>query len=158
MSTAANPSITLKVPEEGNFELLDFSNSVYALEGERIGWASSERQTHSPHAEEFAAKGEKCSACRWFEVAIYLPDKTEDYILHTIGRTRVPSENDWGRVRETVSAYELIELLTVRPRPRAGFEDVEGRKFLPEASARVLAQAAEFDEGIKEAYVARKVF
>lgn len=122
-----------------------------------------------------------CSRCRWFEARILAvdaeltdactcdapPDRTIDgephvagcgtepprarYLVLTYGRSRVPGETDKRRAAWTDSAFEVVELLVQRDRSR-------GRQpFLPAASARVLAQAAEHDEDIREAFVNRAV-
>lgn len=94
---------------------------------------------------------------RWFEVGLYaLEDGT--YVVHTIGRSTVTGERDLGRVEMTDSPYEVIEMLTVRRvssrhGQRTGGDRRAQNPYLPKASLRALAQAAEFDDGINEAYV-----
>ncbi len=106
----------------------------------------------------------RCSHCRWFEARILRVDAelvTEDpdagepsyrveepsgrYLVLTYGRTRVPGETDKRRAAWTNSTFEVIELLVQRDRNE--------RPFLPGASARVLAQASEWDEDIRAAFV-----
>ena len=90
----------------------------------------------------------KCSACRWQETTIYVTDDGQ-FVVHTIGRSVVPGESDRHRVTFTSSAYEIVEVLTVK-----------GNKepFLPDPSARALAQAAAVDDDVQEAYVNRAVY
>jgi hypothetical protein len=110
----------------------------------------------------FAAKGERCNACRWFEVSIYVVEdgvaRTHDsvghyapgreYVVHTVGQSRVPEEKTFQRVMRTTSAFELVEFLTVRK---------PGDTFLPEPSARALARLADVYDDVREAYVNRAV-
>jgi hypothetical protein len=122
--------------------------------GAVLGSGSSKRDEHSHYSGYYARKGEKCSACRWFEVTIYkrtLPtgDATYDFVLHTIGNSIVPNEQRFSRVAETSSAYELVELLTVRP--------YHGDPFIAAQSQRALAQAASLDDDVRDAYVNRAV-
>jgi len=88
----------------------------------------------------------KCRACRWNDVALY---RTDDgaYIVHTRGRTVCPGEVDFGRLARTTSALEVVELLTVRANP----------PFITLPGARALAQAAEDDDDLHDAYVNRAV-
>lgn len=90
---------------------------------------------------------------RWFEVKI-LADERDEYIVHTVGRSNLPGERDLGRVEHVTSPYEVIELLTVR-RVAARHRDPDQpppRPYVPRASLRALAQAAEFDDGLYDAY------
>lgn len=108
----------------------------------------------------------RCSRCRWFEARVVRVDAelvtdSKDpalehaeppsgrYLVLTYGRTRVPGEADKRRATWTDSGFEVVELLVQRDRSE--------KPFLPAASARVLAQAAEHDDGIREAYVNRAV-
>lgn len=118
--------------------------------GEVLGQATSEDPQHN-HRTEYVSplrqtNGQRasCSACRWFEVTIYgTPD---DYVLHTVGRSIVPGEIDYARVIRTASAYEAVEILTVRQK---------GNVFIPAPSLRALAQAAAKDEDMRDAYINR---
>lgn len=89
----------------------------------------------------------RCSACRWFEVNLY---KRDDgfYVLHTIGRTIVPGEIEFGRIATTDSAYTVVELMTVRNGLSV---------FLPAPSALALSMASKDDKDIRDAYVNRAV-
>lgn len=119
------------------------------ITGRLIGFATSHRERHSGHSDEFAARGDKCSACRWFEVRIFtVAEQQQQYVIHTQGPTMIPGEYVKSRVERAYSAHELIEILTVR----------QGEKvFLPAASARAIAQAAGSDKHVLDAYVNRAV-
>lgn len=109
-----------------------------------------------------------CSRCRWFEARILRVEEelvadTHDpalehaepprgrYLVLTYGRSRVPGETDKRRDAWTDSAFEVVEFLVQRDRRQ------NRKPFLPAASARVLAQAAEWDEAVREAFVNRAV-
>lgn len=127
----------------------------HTFTGKVIGASTSEAQHHN-HEGPFllpsitrdgTGRRLKCSACRWLETTIYVTD-TDKYVVHTIGRTIVPGEQDYPRVTFTESAYEVVELLTVR-----GHDE----PFIPRPSARALAQAADRDDDMHDAYVNRAV-
>jgi hypothetical protein len=111
------------------------------VRGQLLAFGTSERDEHS-HPTEFAARSERCSACRWFEVNIALveaeiasDDCTCDmheingipahrpmcgleppsgrYLVVTAGRTVVPEEMNFRRAEFTDSPYEVVELLRV---------------------------------------------
>lgn len=91
---------------------------------------------------------------RWFEVDVYRREnvhdgvRVDDYVVHTRGMTAIEGERTLSRIEVTTSPYEIIELLTVIR---------ERRQFLPRQSARALAQAAQWDDGVRDAYVNRAV-
>lgn len=140
---------------------------VLSFDGRLLGYASSHRESHD-HAVShddsgvlvtFAPPGERCSACRWFEVRIFevenevndaerLVDRRGRYLVVTAGMSQVPGEVEMRRVSWTDSGYEVVEILTQRRGERP---------FLPAPSARVLSQAAAWDNGIRDAYVDRAV-
>jgi hypothetical protein len=72
------------------------------------------------------------------------------YLVLTYGLSDVPGEVDKRRASWTDSPFEIIELLTQR-----GREDRQA--FLPAASARAVAQAANWSKEIQQAYVDRAV-
>jgi hypothetical protein len=126
----------------------------HVFTGRIIGAGTSEAAHHN-HTEDFLSprtpdgteRRRKCSACRWLETTLY---RTEDkkYVVHTIGRSIVPGEIDYIRVTFTTSAYEMVEILTVKS---------AREPYIPDPSARALAQAAELYDDVQEAYVNRAV-
>lgn len=155
-------------------------DEVIGFYGTALGFATSQRDLHDHDVtcdengvpDNYAPPGERCSACRWFEVRIYsvqyellLPKDytvhdttdTEDfeqidrrgrYLVVTAGMSVVPGEITMRRASWTDSAYEVLELLTQRR---------SSTPFLPGPSARALAQAATWDSGINSAYIQRQV-
>jgi hypothetical protein len=134
------------------------------IKGKQLGHASSQAQEHSGHAVgEYATRGKRCSACRWFEARIYHVDEihpedftlllpsevAERYLVVTVGFSVAPGETPYVRATFTSSGYEVVELLTIR---KSGEEP-----FMPVVSARALSQAAEDDRSIRDAYVNRAV-
>ena len=141
------------------------------FEGRIIGSATSEHDKHYGHpGTAYAPKRIKCSACRWLEVTLYLRRTVTDqpshdalryrydYVIYTLGASNVPHEIDFIRLHQTDSAFEVVELLTVRRTKRnAATGESFTDAFLPPQHARALAQAATIDEDIREAYVNRAV-
>lgn len=142
-------------------------DEVVVLRGRLLGFATSKRDTHyhpvtydaQGALTSFPAHGERCSACRWFEVRIfevfaeYLPNGAETsrrgrYLVLTSGASIVPGEVRMSRSIWTDSPYEIIEVLVQRR---------GDHPFLPTPSARVLSQAAAWDDGIRDAYIDRAV-
>lgn len=127
----------------------------HVFAGRIIGASTSEAPGHN-HAGDYLSptvatengRRTKCSACRWLETTLYITD-AGGYVVHTVGRSIVPGEQDYPRVTFTDSAYEVVELLTVKK---------SGEPFIPLPSARALAQAADRDDAIQEAYVNRAVY
>lgn len=119
--------------------------------GRQLGHGSTHQPFHSGHPDmPFTRRGERCGACRWFEVYIYeVIDEKSRYLVYTVGRSTIPNEVDLVNAYWTNSAPEILEILTIR---KEGSEP-----FLPAPSARALASAAGFDRGIKEAYFNRAV-
>jgi hypothetical protein len=138
------------------------SDGSYRFLGEQLSHTTSQWETHG-HSAEFAARGERCSACRWTEISLYrVPDtalaaaQVEPYIggplgkylVVTEGRSIVPGERTFVKATWTNSPYDVIEILTQRRGERVTMG-------IP--AARALAIAAEWDDGINDAYVNRAV-
>lgn len=146
-------------PAVHDHDLLGRDDEPLRVRGALIGFASSQRDEHTHRHSEHAEPGQRCSACRWFEVRILRAEAelTEDgvseeprgrYLVLTYGRSEVPGETDKRRAVWTDSPFEVLEVLTQRDR---------GAPFLPSASARALAQAAAWDDDLTDAYVNRAV-
>lgn len=121
--------------------------------GTVLGSATSEDLQHNhkgPYVSSTPANGKRpsCSACRWFEVTLYDDEDADEYVVHTVGRSILPDEIDYARVSRTTSAYEVVEILTVRQK---------GSVFIAAPSLRALAQAAAIDDDMRDAYVNRAV-
>lgn len=124
-------------PPVERFRLEGRDGSVFEFEGRRLGHGSSD-EPDKP---------------RWFEVNVYsrhspISGEHETYVVHTQGKSRVAGETTRARISETTSAYEIVELLTVVN---------QGRMYIPRQSARALAQAAQWDDDVRDAYVNRAV-
>jgi hypothetical protein len=140
-------------------EIIGRDGEVHQFTGALLGHGTSHRDHHNHYPRRFAQRGEKCSACRWFEVAIYRrttahDDPTgvtlgHDYVIHTVGWSVIPGEQRLSRVQFTSSAFEIIEMLTVRHQDKEPFIAVQ--------SARALAQAAGVDQAVRDAYINRAV-
>jgi len=141
----------LDQPALREWDFTDAAGDAVVVLGRMLGRASSVKDGHN-HPEEYAEKGVRCSACRWFDVSILAVDEDDeagaDYVVYTCGRTIVPGEVDRPRFVWTSSPREVVESLVVRQ---------DGQPKLPVASARALAQAADRDEDLADAYENRLV-
>lgn len=122
--------------------------------GQFLGFGSSHRETHINHeGTEFAPRGTPCSGCRWFESRIFRGADTGQYLLYTIGESIVDDEEPRYRANWVISPYEVIDLLTTfRPAEQAGGQRQQSLSY---AARRALAQAANFDEKMRDAYEGR---
>lgn len=127
----------------------EVDDGVLEFEGRFLGVGSSRRERHGFHAGPYATNQERCGVCRWFETRIFRLGPN-DYVLHHAGRSIVPGEDDLCRHERAFSSYEVIERYVVR---RAD----EGTASLTRPAARALAQAAAFDDDLRDAYENRVV-
>lgn len=186
-------------PAEREHTVLGRDGVEIRIVGRLLAYGTSERDEHSHpvpgdaprgHPDRYAEPGDRCSACRWFEVGIYavagelagddrctcsggdggangwhedrcgVEPASGRYLVVTAGRTVVPDELDFRRAEFTDSPFDVVELLRVESRrdralrDRNGIPDAAARRSLPALSARALAQAAAFDGGIRDAFVA----
>lgn len=166
--TPADLKVNASVDALKQFKLVGREGDEFAFTGIRLGHETSYQDQHTHHPRRAAAKREKCSACRWFEVSIYRRYATEgidfetepptifqidpepgDYVVHTVGASNVPNEQRLSRIAVTESAFEIVELLTVRK--------IDEQPFITVQSSRALAQAAARDEDVRDAYINRAV-
>jgi hypothetical protein len=134
--------------------LIDATGREVEIVGKLIGSATSYMPTHNhivPRDRPPAAPVNKCSHCRWFEIQIFVCED-KSYVVWTLGRSSLPGERTHHRVVMTPSAWEVVEILTVRKNTGG-----QSSAFLPMPSARALSQASAFDVDIREAYVNRAV-
>lgn len=127
-------TVTTAAPLERNWVLTGRNGDAFRFRGVRLGSGSSEH----PDKE------------RWFEVDLYRGVINDEhvYVVHTQGKSRVVGDVTLARIALSQSAYEVVELLTVNH---------NGKLYLPRQSSRALSQAAQWDEGIRDAYVNRAV-
>lgn len=128
--------------------------------GRLLGFASSHEEDHTDHRGEFAdpTAGERCSACRWVDVAIY--DIREDpaankryrgalYLVHTVGRSDVPGEVDRPGLVKARNAPLVLEGLTQRSKT--------GRVYLTVPAGQAMAEASAYDEALARVWETRRV-
>jgi len=133
---------------------------VVNVRGYVLGSSSSRRDehNHSPGDRPVDEGGRRrCAACRWLETTILEEtDVTQPrYVVHTVGRSVIPGESDRPRLVRTDSASEVVETLHVSRRRLAG--DGPEETFIPRPSLLALAQAADVDDDLRDAYRARRV-
>lgn len=156
------------------YELRGRGDKIIEIYGALIGFASSKRNdhTHLPidpvtNSPTYADTSQRCSACRWFEIRIFLVhnqygeectcgSQTDlhqvacgeipvdgKYLILTYGITIVPNEETKRRASWTDSPYEIVELLT---------QSGSNGPFMPATSKRAFAQGAAFDSGMRDVY------
>jgi hypothetical protein len=142
---------------------VDGPRGRFIFTGKLIGEATSHRTEHFDHEGTYAQRGERCFACRWFYAQIFEVDRCDDpeshtryghdasknYLVITVGGTIIPGEHQLKRLTFTDSPYDVIEILTIR---KSG-----ASPYLPAVSARALAQAADHDDDLRDAYENRPV-
>lgn len=135
------------------FEIHTAQQGTRTFTGEVLGAATSASDFHThpgphvPPGRDEQGRKNKCAACRWFEVTIYDDTTNDEFVLHTVGKTKVPGEIEFARIVSTKSARELVDLAVVRANP----------PYLPAPTSRALAQAADLDDDIRDAYDNRAV-
>lgn len=137
-------TVTTGTPTTRTFDLVGRDGTILRVLGQHLGHGTSEQ----------AGKD------RWFEVDIYLT--ATGYIVHTQGKSSRVGEHTLSRIRHTSSAFELIEILTVKRciidgRHTCDIPSHEKRLYLPRQSSHALAQAAQWDDDVRDAYVNRAV-
>lgn len=71
---------------------LEEAEQILAVEGDLIGWASTQRPDHSHPDEEDPPPRVQCRACRWFEIRI-VDIGGGSYVVHRIGKSIVEGES-----------------------------------------------------------------
>lgn len=140
----------------------DGSISVHAV---FLGTSSSYRSGHrgrrSPSnptgqnhpGSDFATQAVRCSSCRWFEPRIFRETgPLRRYLAHRTGVSLVPGETDRFRLEYLVSAQEVIEHFTTRHTGPGS-----SPPFLSVPAAKILGQAAGFDDDMRDAWDNRAV-
>lgn len=133
---------------EGAWRILDRDGREILLKGRFLGMGTSHRPQHKGHrAGTWAPRGEHCSTCRWTEIRIFSRTDGGFYIVNC-GASEVPGERDLVRVIEVGTPFEAVEKLANRDRSGS-----DRRPFLPVPARFALAQAAAYDESLRDAYI-----
>jgi hypothetical protein len=117
---------------------------MVSFNGRRVADASSREIEHSHSPDRKAQRGERCSACRWLEVRIYIANDESSgtaYVLETVGRSLVDGEHDRFRTRRFRDPWLVIAKLAKRH---------DDTTFLPLVAQRALSEAAEYDGRLAE--------
>lgn len=113
----------------------------YEIEGRLLSEASSHRDEHVRlvHDEgEYAAIGERCPACRWFEIRVYAVDDGT-WVVETVGQSIVPGEIVKRQVWFCDTPRRVVACLV---------QHRGNEYFIPNTSRRALDDAAEQDENL----------
>ena len=136
----------------GHWTFVDLSGRYTKLQGVFLGTGSSYKRDHMFHkGREYADKKERCSRCRWIEVRIFREDDTGRYLVVTRGASVVPGETDRVTCSLVHGPFQAVEALITRN------EGIGEQPYLIKPAAMALAQAAQYDDAVKEAYVNRAV-
>lgn len=137
---------------------LPSGDAIIEIYGQFLGFGSSQGDRHATWhpTSGYARSDQKCWACRWSEPRLFSV-KTQDpseptlgrYLIHYAGVSIVPGEVTLSKHVWAMTGYEVVEIMTTR---RTGVAP-----YLHPTAARVLSQAAAFDDEINEAYINRAV-
>jgi hypothetical protein len=154
----------------------DVDIDYYRMIAKYIGHGSSWTDNHWNHREEFAPRGSRCNACRWFELRIFREldvdpndvspdtdltelyqrtnrnDQLGQFVVYKAGMSIVDGEIPYCRYDLISSPHEVVEALTTRRLTDSG-----PVAFITKPSAMALASAARYDEDLESAYVNRAV-
>lgn len=143
------------VGKDGTWTIADHHGNELTVTGALLGIGSSFRPRHQNHPNtEFAPPRTHCSTCRWTEIRIFAVDEAVgeeargQYLVVKRGASVVPGEKDLIEWDWQITGHELLNSLTTRRGTDA---------FLTAPSSRALAQAADFDPGVHEAWTKRAV-
>jgi hypothetical protein len=102
---------------------------------------------------DFATIANRCSSCRWFEPRLYRETgPLQRFLAHRTGVSIVPGEVNRFRLEYLISAQEVIEHFTTR---HTGQDS--SPPFLSVPAAKILGQAAGFDDDMRDAWDNRAV-
>lgn len=135
------------VGQEGRWEFTNRHGDTTLITGEFIGMGSSRRPRHNHYAGTPALPGQHCSTCRWTEIRIFrsVTDSSPGaYLVVNLGASVVPGEVDLIEFEWLVTAHEVMAKLTTS----RGSDT-----WLTPPARRAAAQSAEFDGGMRDAYI-----
>lgn len=142
------------VGKEGTWTITDQYGTSITVKGELLGVGSSFRPRHQNHpGTEFAPPRTHCSTCRWTEIRIFGTDPDDgkalgQYLVVKRGASVIPGETDFIEWEWLITGHEVLDLLTTRRGSEA---------FLTAPSSRAFSQAAEYDAGMRDAWLNRTV-
>jgi hypothetical protein len=142
------------VGKKGTWTITDQYGASITVTGELLGIGSSQRPRHQNHPDtQFAPPRTHCSTCRWTEIRIFGADPNDgkalgQYLVVKRGASAVPDEKDFVEWEWLLSGHEVLDLLTTRR---------GGDAFLTAPASRAFSQAAEYDAGMRDAWLNRSV-
>jgi hypothetical protein len=142
------------VGKPGTWKITNEYGESITVTGELLGLGSTYRPRHQNHpTTEYAPQRTHCSTCRWTEIRIFGTDPADgkalgQYLFLKRGASIVPEEKDFIEWEWLLTGHEVLEKLTTRRG-----SDV----FLTPTASRTLSQAAEYDAGVRDAWLTRTV-
>jgi len=128
---------------------IDTNEGDYTFDGTQLGFGTSRRGSHlHPPYVTTPPPGVRCSGCRWTETTIYWSSSDSKYIVHIVGRSIVPGEQNRYRTIWADEADDVLDSLLISP-PRH-VNAPPGTLELPQPNAHALEEAAERDAEIAE--------
>lgn len=125
--------------------------------GQLLGRGTTSTDRHRHPGREYAAKGDRCSACRWFTCEIYaVADGQGRYMIHTRGDSIVPGEDQIPRVVFSTTALGVLTTLIQRqpldrPDPHNRDTWTWSQPRLSRSARAAMEMAALHDEEIRNA-------
>src|SRR4051812_30422214 len=138
------------IGKTGTWTITDQDGVSLEVTGDLLGLGSSSRPRHQNHPDtEFAPKGVHCSTCRWTEIRIFGTDPADGkalapYLVVKAGVSVIPAEQTYVEWDWIYSGHEVLAKLATRKGPDT---------YLTQPASRALAQAAEYDGGMRDAYI-----
>lgn len=149
----------VNLPDESDVGRVDTwtivsGDTTFAVHARFLGMSTSFIKEHNHPTNRSARVNERCRACRWFEPRIFREvGGQQRYLVHRTGHSIVAGEETFTSFEWVVGAYKVIEVMTTR---RNG-NSTRTAPFLTHPAARVLAQAASYDDDMRDAYINRAV-
>lgn len=139
---------------DGHWVFTDRRGRETRWTGTFLGMGTSFKTDHMHHDDKpFAGHGQGCSRCRWIEIRLFREQEAGGFARYLVvrrGVSVVPGETDRITCTEVDGPFQAVETVTSRP------EDGTV-PFMIRPAAFMLAQAAQHDTGIRDAYVNRAV-
>jgi len=107
----------MRIPSRGDIGFydewqLEEKDTVLVVEGDLIGFGSTQEGEHTHPDDEDPLPGVQCRACRWFEVRIVAVENPDGFVLHRVGKSVIAGESMlYTPTIETSSAEGVIAAL-----------------------------------------------
>jgi hypothetical protein len=132
--------------DRDTWDVTDRDGKHHLLRGLFLGMGSTYRPEHKNHPTTPSAPPRvHCSTCRWTELRLFLLADGKIAVVRC-GASNVEGERDLVSVELVETPFELVESLVTKDRRT-------GQSSLPMPARRALAQAANHDASLRDAYI-----